>query len=389
MEDDSYFMDTFARTGVVFEKGSGATLWDVKGKKYIDLYGGIAVSALGHAHPGLVKAISDQAAKLIHVCNYFQTEAGNAFARRLCAATGMEKVFLANSGCEANEGAIKLARKYANEKYSGERKFIVCLEKSFHGRTITTLAATGQDSFHKYFDPFTPGFVHVPGNDLGALKKAAASGEIIAFFFEAIQGEGGVNVMDSDYLRGAAEIAKANDILLMFDEIQTGVGRTGTFLACQGLGIKPDIVTIAKGICGGLPAGAFFCDEKLSKVLGKGDHGTTFGGGPLAAAAGNAVLDVVDSPAFLAEVKRKGKKISGAISAWKHPLVKDVRGAGLMIGLQVGVDPHKVMDEALKRGCVVLTAGSDVVRILPPLVISDAEIDEGLALLKLALDACA
>lgn len=389
MKDDEYFMDTFARTGVVLERGSGATLWDANGKKYVDLYGGIAVSSLGHAHPGLTKAISEQAAKLIHVCNYFQTEAANAFARRLCRASGMARVFLANSGCEANEGAIKLARKWANQKYQGKRKSILCLEKSFHGRTITTLAATGQDSFHKYFDPFTPGFVHAPGNDLEALRKAAASGETIAFFFEAIQGEGGVNVMDSGYLRAAAEIAKANDILLMFDEIQTGVGRTGTFLACQGLGIEPDIVTVAKGIAGGLPCGAFLCNDELAGVLGKGDHGTTFGGGPLAAAAGNAVLDVVDSPAFLAEVKRKGRKIMDSVAAWKHPLVKDVRGSGLMIGVQVGTDPHKVMDAALGLGCIVLTAGTDVVRILPPLVISDAEIDEGLALLKRALDACA
>jgi acetylornithine/N-succinyldiaminopimelate aminotransferase len=389
MEDDKYFMDTFARTGVIFDRGSGATLWDVKGKKYVDFYGGIAVSSLGHGHPELTKAIADQAAKLIHVCNYFQTEPANAFARKLCEASGMDKVFLANSGCEANEGAIKLARKWANQKYPGKRKFILCLEASFHGRTITTLAATGQDSFHKYFEPFTPGFIHVPGNDLEALKKAAASGEIIAFFFEAIQGEGGVNVMDSDYLRGAAEIAKANDILLMFDEIQTGIGRTGSFLACQGLGIRPDIVTVAKGIAGGLPCGAFFCNDRLAGVLGKGDHGTTFGGGPLAAAAGNVVVDIVDSPAFLAEVKRKGKKIMATISAWKHPLVKDVRGAGLMIGVQVAADPHKVMDAALGLGCVVLTAGKDVVRILPPLVISDAEIDEGLALFRRALDACA
>lgn len=388
MEDDKYFMDTYARTGILLEKGSGATLWDSKGRKFIDFYGGIAVSALGHGHPALVKAIADQAAKLIHVCNYFQTAPANAFARRLCEAAGMDRVFLANSGCEANEGAIKLARKWAKEKFSGKRKYVLCLEKSFHGRTITTLAATGQDSFHRHFDPFTPGFVHVPGNDLEALRKAAASGEVFAFFFEAIQGEGGVNVMDSAYLREAAEIARANDILLMFDEIQTGIGRTGSFLACQGLGIKPDIVTVAKGIAGGLPCGAFFCNERLAGVLGKGDHGTTFGGGPLAAAAGNVVLETVDSPAFLSEVKRKGKKIMGAAASWRHPLVKDVRGAGLMIGLQVGADPHKVMDAAIEQGLLVLTAGADVVRILPPLVISDAEIDEGLPMLRRALDAC-
>ncbi len=386
---ENVFMNTFARTGVVFEKGKGATLWDMAGKKYIDFFGGIAVSSLGHGHPALVKAISEQAAKLIHVCNYFQTQAANEFAQGLCSATGMDRVFLASSGCEANEGAIKLARKYANEKYKGKRKYILCLEQSFHGRTITTLAATGQANFHRYYDPFTPGFVHVPSGDIGALEKAAASGEFIAFMLEPIQGEGGVNVLDPAYLKAAAKIAAEHDILLILDEIQTGVGRTGSFLACQGLGIKPDIVSIAKGISGGVPSAAFLCDKKLASVFSPGDHGTTFGGNPLAAAAGNAVLKIVNNPAFMADVLRKGKKIMDAVRAWKHPLILDVRGSGLMIGIQLSLDPHLVMDKALAAGCVVLTAGKDVVRILPPLVIEDAEIEEGLSLLRGALDACA
>ncbi len=385
---ENVFMGTYARTGVVLEKGKGSILWDTNGKRYVDFFAGIAVSSLGHGHPALAAAIAEQAGKLIHVCNYYETEAAGKFARRLCSASGMARVFLANSGCEANEGAIKLARKWARQKRgdAAASMRILVLEDSFHGRTITTLAATGQEKFHKWFDPFTPGFRTIPRNDAAALKAELSSGGVIALMLEPIQGEGGVNLIDPAYLKEARSLLDAAGALLILDEIQTGVGRTGSFLAAQGLGVKPDIVTLAKGIAGGLPCGAFLCAEELAAVFQPGDHGTTFGGNPLAAAAGNVVLDVLGKPGFYEGIVKKGNRIMDAVRSWKSPVVKEVRGAGLMIGIDVTVDPHKVMDSCLERGVAVLTAGASVVRLVPPLVIADAEIDEGLEALKGALD---
>jgi acetylornithine/N-succinyldiaminopimelate aminotransferase len=387
---ESAFMDTFARTGIVLDRGAGSILWDRDGKRYVDFFAGIAVSSLGHAHPGLTAAIAAQAGKLIHVCNYFETDTANRFARRLCTASGMARVFLANSGCEANEGAIKLARKWARLKHGDKAAgtHILVIDDSFHGRTITTLAATAQEKFHTWFDPFTPGFKAIPRNNLDALRAALLGGGVIGLMLEPIQGEGGVNVIDPDYLKAARELTRRAGALLILDEIQTGVGRTGSFLAAQGLGLEADIVSLAKGIAGGLPCGAFLCSEELAGVFQPGDHGTTFGGNPLAAAAGNAVLDVLESPGFYSEVRRKGHKIMETVRAWGSPIVKEVRGAGLMVGIDVSVDPHRVMDAGLERGVAVLTAGSSVVRIVPPLVITDEEIDEGLAALKAALAAC-
>jgi len=387
---ESAFMDTFARTGIVLDRGAGSILWDRDGKRYVDFFAGIAVSSLGHAHPGLTAAIAAQAGKLIHVCNYFETDTANRFARRLCTASGMARVFLANSGCEANEGAIKLARKWARLKHGDKAAgtHILVIDDSFHGRTITTLAATAQEKFHTWFDPFTPGFKAIPRNNLDALRAALLGGGVIGLMLEPIQGEGGVNVIDPDYLKAARELTRRAGALLILDEIQTGVGRTGSFLAAQGLGLEADIVSLAKGIAGGLPCGAFLCSEELAGVFQPGDHGTTFGGNPLAAAAGNAVLDVLESPGFYSEVRRKGHKIMETVRAWGSPIVKEVRGAGLMVGIDVSVDPHRVMDAGLERGVAGLTAGSSVVRIVPPLVITDEEIDEGLAALKAALAAC-
>jgi acetylornithine/N-succinyldiaminopimelate aminotransferase len=384
---EAAFMGTFARTGITLEKGRGSLLWDKDGKRYVDFFAGIAVSSLGHGHPALAAAIAEQAGKLLHVCNYYETDVANRFARRLCAASGMARVFLANSGCEANEGAIKLARKWARLKLGdiASSMRILVLEDSFHGRTITTLAATGQDKFHKWFDPFTPGFKAIPRGDIAALKAELAAGGVIGLMLEPIQGEGGVNILDSAYIAEVRKLLSAAGALLILDEIQTGVGRTGTFLAAQGLGLKADIVSLAKGIAGGLPCGALFCAEDLAAVFEPGDHGTTFGGNPLAAAAGNVVLDVLSSPGFYAEIVRKGNNIMETVRGWNSPIVKEVRGRGLMIGIEVTADPHKVMDSGLKRGVAVLTAGSSVVRLVPPLVITDAEIDEGLAALKGAL----
>jgi len=383
-------MDTYKRTGLVFVKGSGCVLEDEDGEKYLDFASGIGVSSLGHGHPELAKAIAEQAARLIHVSNYYQTKEAAALSEELCAAAGMDSVFLCNSGAEANECAIKVARKWGEGRGKGgsHKSRIVTLTGSFHGRTVTTLAATGQEKFHAHFAPLTPGFSHVPANDAGALE-AALGEDACALMLEPLQGEGGVVPLSDDYLKRAARLCAERGILLIADEIQCGVGRTGTFLALQRLGIKPDIATIAKGLAGGVPIGAALARGEAAKALGKGDHGSTFGGNPLAAAAARVVLRTVTAPGFMEAVELKGKRILAAVGSWNHPLVKDARGRGLMLGVVVSVPPDKIKALCIERGLLVLTAGEDVVRLLPPLVIGEEEIDRGLAILRDALDAAA
>ena len=386
-----FFINTYHRLPVTFARGEGAWLMDVSGNKYLDFTSGIAVNCLGHAYPPLVKAISDQAAKFNHTCNYFQSDTSMAFAEKLveaCSGAGMKKVFLANSGAEANEGACKLARKYSLVKHGKGRHTIVTLQGSFHGRTITTLSATGQDNFHKDFGPFTEGFVYVPGGDIDALDKALDPNTTAGFLVEAIQGESGIRPQSAEYLAAAARLCAERDILLMFDEIQTGVGRTGTFLACEGYGIKPDVVTLAKGIAGGIPAGAFLAGEKTADVLQVGDHGSTFGGNPVAAAAGLVVLDTVTKPAFLSEIRRKGEKLRETLASWKHPKITEIRGKGLMVGVDITVEAWPILEAAIARakadvpGLLLLTAGKQTLRFLPPYTITDMELEQGLDILK-------
>ena len=385
-------MNTYHRLPVTFAKGEGAWLTDVNGKKYLDFTAGIAVNCLGHAYPPLVKAISDQAAKLNHVCNYFQSDVSAVFAEKLvaaCAGVGMKRVFLSNSGAEANEGACKLVRKYSFTKYGAGRHTIVTLRNSFHGRTITTLAATGQDSFHKDFGPFTEGFVYVDGGDIDALDKALDPKTTAGFLMEPIQGESGIWSQTKEYFEAAARFCAERDILLIFDEIQSGMGRTGTFLACEGYGIKPDVVTLAKALGGGIPAGAVLAGEKAADVFKIGDHGSTFGGNPIAAAAGTVVLDTVTKPDFLKEIVRKGKKIQDTLASWKNPKITAIRGKGLIIGVDITVEAWPVLEAAISRaqsaesnaGLMLLGAGKKTIRILPPYIISDAEIDQGLDIL--------
>jgi len=381
------FMNTYKRTGLILEKGRGATLWDKSGKEYIDFTAGIGVNSLGHGNPALVKAISDQAASLIHCSNYFLTDISVTFTEELCRIAGFERVFFCNSGAEANEGLVKIARKYGSDK-NPEKNKVVTLIHSFHGRTITMVTATGQDKFHKFFGPFTPGFSYVPANDIAALD-AALDDKTCAFLFEPIQGEGGVLPLDAEYLRQAQKLCMERDILFAADEVQTGVRRTGAFLACMKMGLEPDLVSLAKGLAGGVPIGAILARGACAGTLQPGDHGTTFGGNPLAAAAAHAVLTQIDKPLFYAEVERKGEKIRSAIGSWKNPLVKQVRGMGLMIGAAVSIPPGEVVSACRDKGLLVLTAGDDTVRMLPPLVISDEEIDCGLVVLKNALDALA
>ena len=377
------FMNTYKRTGLVFVSGHGATILATDGREYIDFTGGIGVNSLGHGHAKLVKAISEQAESVIHVSNYFLTQSSINFSEELCSISGYDKVFFCNSGAEAVEGLIKIARKYGSTKKEG-KNVIVTLKGSFHGRTVTTVTATGQDKFHQFFGPFTPGFVYVEPNDLAALDTALGP-DVCAFLFEPIQGEGGVRPLDSAYLQAAARLCRERDILLAADEVQSGVGRTGAFLACELLGVKPDITSVAKGLAGGVPIGAVLARGPCAEVLQPGDHGTTFGGNPLAAAAGRVVLAELASPGFYAEVERKGRKIAAAVESWKCPLVKDVRGLGLMRGIGVTIPPGDVVAAARARQLLVLTAGDDTVRLLPPLVITDEELDAGLAALKATL----
>jgi acetylornithine/N-succinyldiaminopimelate aminotransferase len=378
------FMNTYHRLPVIFTQGEGAWLTDTQGKRYLDFTAGIAVNSLGHGYPPLVRALAEQAARLIHTGNYYQSGVSLSFAEKLiaaCASSGMRKVFLCNSGAEANEGACKIARKYALKKYGSGRHRIVTLLGSFHGRTITTLSATGQDQFHRDFGPFTEGFVHVPPGDTAALDRALDS-SVCGLLVELVQGESGVIPLDAPYVEAAARFCAERDILLMVDEIQTGVGRTGTFLASEGYGVQPDIVTLAKGLAGGVPVGAVLGGDKTAEVLETGDHGSTFGGNPLAAAGGLVVLETLGKSGFLKEIARKGEKIRAVLGSWNHPKITGIRGRGLMIGVDLTVEARPVLEAALARGLLILSAGPRTLRFLPPYIIDDGEIDRGLELLR-------
>ena len=381
-------VNNYGSFDVVFEKSKGATMWASDGKKYIDFIAGIGVNCLGHNYKPLVRAISKQARRQIHISNYYFSDVGLDFAENLLRLTGFERGYFGNSGAEANEAAIKLARKYGQLNGGAKRKTIVTLKSSFHGRTLATLTATGQDRFHpECFAPYPEGFKTIKANDFDALKTAFDD-TTAALFIECIQGEGGVNLIDPKWAQAAADAARAAGAIVMADEVQTGVGRTGTYLASDWLGFKPEVVTLAKGIAGGVPMGACLFRGKAADVFVAGDHQSTFAGNPLACAAGLVVLDTVSDPAFLDRVNHAGDYIRGAIASWNLPIVKDVRGKGLMIGTQIdpSIKPFDIEVRCLEKGLCTTTAGSDVVRFLPPLNISDKEIDEGLAIFKSVLE---
>ena len=381
-------VNNYGSFDIVFEKAKGSTMWSADGKKYIDFIAGIGVNCLGHNYKPLVKAISRQARRQIHISNYYFSDTGLDFAENLLRVTGFERGYFGNSGAEANEAAIKLARKYGQLNGGDKRKTIVTLESSFHGRTLATLTATGQDRFHPdCFAPYPEGFKTIKANDFEALKTAFDD-TTAALFIECIQGEGGVNLIDPKWAQAAAEAARAAGAIVMADEVQTGVGRTGTYLASDWLGFKPEVVTLAKGIAGGIPMGACLFRGKAADVFVAGDHQSTFAGNPLACAAGLVVLDAVTEPAFLDRVNHAGDYIRGKIASWNLPIVKDVRGKGLMIGTQIdsSIKPFDIEVRCLEKGLCTTTAGSDVVRFLPPLNISDKEIDEGLAIYKSVLE---
>ena len=382
--DANYIMNTYGRYDVVLDHGKNATLFSADNKKYIDFASGIGTLSLGTANRGYIAAVTAQLRKIQHMSNYFYSEPTARLAEKIVKSSVMSKVFFCNSGAEANEGAIKLARKYSFDKYGEGRNTIITFDRSFHGRTVTTLAATGQEVFHNYFFPFTGGFKYCEYNNATAFA-ASLTGDVCAVMLEVIQGEGGVNLIDNNFARFVGEECRKRDILVIIDEVQTGIGRTGKLYAYQNFDIRPDVLTLAKGLAGGIPIGAFAASEKCADVLGRGMHGSTFGGNPVAAAAACYVMDTVNNEAFLGDVLAKGDLIRRKIADFGCAVVKDVRGKGLMIGVQVGHDPHEIADAAIDAGLIVLTAGKDVLRLLPPLTITDAEIDTGLKILKRVL----
>lgn len=376
-KDQEYVAHTYARFPVEIVSGSGSEVWDADGKRYIDMGSGIGVTSFGIADPVWIAAVTEQLGKVQHMSNLYYTAPCAELAELLCHATSMKKVFFCNSGAEANECIIKVARKYAAEKKGSAYSDILTLENSFHGRTLTTLSATGQEHYHELFQPLTPGFYHTPANDFDALRKKAESLHPAAILMECIQGEGGVKVLDPDFVRKTAAYCKEQDILLMIDEVQTGNGRTGAFYAYMNYGIEPDLVSTAKGLGGGLPLGAALLSEKVQDVLGYGDHGSTFGGNPVACAGAVSIVKRLDKD-FLQSVREKGERAAAAFCACDG--VEAVSGMGLMIGLKTKKPAAEVVRGCLEKGVLCLTA-KDKVRLLPALNIPDAILDEAAAVI--------
>ena len=382
--DNDYILHTYGRSRVVLAEGEGMTARDADGKSYLDFTSGIGVNSLGYCHPAWVRAVADQAATLQHTSNLYYTAPDGKLAKKLCRRTGLDAVFFGNSGAEANEGAIKCARKYSVDTYGESRNKVITLVNSFHGRTLATLTATGQDVFHNYFFPFTEGFRYADANDLASLE-AAAGDDVCAVMMELVQGEGGVLPLDRDYVKAVARLCAEKDWLLLVDEVQTGVGRTGSLFAFQQYGILPDVASFAKGIAGGLPMSGILANEKCRDVLGPGTHATTFGANPVCAAAGLVVQETL-TDAFLEDVRAKGTYLRNQIEALDLPCFGATRGMGLMIGIQVkdGWTNKEIASKLIENGLLVLTAGPGM-RLLPPLVISQEEMDQGLEILKKTL----
>ncbi len=364
--DQKYVAGTYARFPVSIVSGKGSEVFDEEGKRYIDMGSGIGVTSFGIADDIWVKAVTDQLQKVQHMSNLYYTEPCARLAELICQKSGMKKVFFGNSGAEANECVIKAARKYGFEKKGSDYYTIVTLENSFHGRTITTLSATGQDHYHELFQPLTPGFVHTPANDFEALKECALKNKACAIMIECVQGEGGVIALDSEFVKQLERFAKEEDILLIIDEVQTGNGRTGELYAFQNFGIQPDLVSTAKGIGGGLPLGAALFGEKVENIFGFGDHGSTFGGNPIACAGAISIFERLDRE-FLDSVKEKSAFAFEFLSGKKG--IESVSGMGLMIGIKTTGDAKEIVKECMSRGVLCLTA-KDKVRLLPALNIS-------------------
>lgn len=388
-ETEKYYLPVFGRYPMVMELGQGCRVWDNEGNEYVDAFAGIAVNSLGYNHPVLVKAISEQASKLMHCSNLYYTEIQAKALRVVAEATGMDRIFFANCGAEGNEGAMKLARKYGVSKAPMKYK-IISADESFHGRTFDTLAATGHDYYHVGYGPLSPGHVLVPYGDIKALE-AQMDDDVCAVLLEPIQGEGGVHVPSDEYLQQVRALCDKHDALLIFDEVQTGVARTGKWFAYMHSGVKPDILTFAKGIGGGFPVAGFAVPERLAHVFKPGDHGGTFGGNPLACAAVYATLTTIKSEGLVDKVAEKGEYFKNELRKLqeKYPdKVTDVRGCGLMLGMEVAGEGKPIVESCLANNVIVNCTAGNVIRIVPPLIISKEEIDIVVAALDKALAAC-
>ena len=388
-ETEKYYLPVFGRYQMVMELGQGCRVWDNEGNEYVDAFAGIAVNSLGYNHPVLVKAISEQAGKLMHCSNLYYTEIQAKALRVVAEATGMDRIFFANCGAEGNEGAMKLARKYGVSKAPTKYK-IISADESFHGRTFDTLAATGHDYYHVGYGPLSPGHVLVPYGDIKALE-AQMDDDVCAVLLEPIQGEGGVHVPPAEYLQQVRALCDKHDALLIFDEVQTGVARTGKWFAYMHSGVKPDVLTFAKGIGGGFPVAGFAVPERLAHVFKPGDHGGTFGGNPLACAAVYATLTTIKSEGLVDKVAEKGEYFKNELRKLqeKYPdKVTDVRGCGLMLGMEVAGEGKPIVESCLANNVIVNCTAGNVIRIVPPLIISKEEIDIVVAALDKALAAC-
>jgi acetylornithine/N-succinyldiaminopimelate aminotransferase len=380
--ENTYLMHTYNRFNIAFESGNGCYLKDYDGKTYLDLTSGIGVNCLGHNNPTLVAGVQKQVATLMECSNLYYSEPMVEAARKLVQHTGLSKVFFSNSGAEANEGMIKLARKYSYDKYGAGRDTIITLNQSFHGRTITTLEATGQDKFHQYFFPFTKGFDYASPSDIEDVK-AHVNENTCAIMVELIQGESGVVPLDKEYVKQLSAFCNENDILFLVDEVQTGIGHTGTLFCFEQYGVLPDVVTCAKALGGGVPIGAVITGKKCESTFGPGDHGSTFGGNPLSCAAANIVLDEVLKPGFLENVQKCGDLLKNGIEAIQSDKIKGVRGIGLMLGIVVDPDERAGLVQAMMdKGLLTLTAGKDAIRLLPPLVLTEEDVQKALEIMK-------
>lgn len=377
---EQYLMNTYQRQPISIVRGRGSKVYDLEGREYIDFVAGIAVNVLGHGHPDLVLAIQKQAQHLLHTSNLYFTEPQVRLAQTLVEHSFAQKVFFCNSGAEANEAAIKLARKYSHDKYGADRYEIITMTSSFHGRTLATLTATGQEKVHKGFAPLMPGFSYVPFNDLSAVERAITP-KTAAIMLEPIQAEGGVHVAERGYLQALRELCRERDVLLIFDEVQTGVGRTGTLFCYEQFGMQPDIMTLAKGLGGGVPIGACLATDSVARAFGPGTHASTFGGNPLACASALAVLRVLLGGKILEQGRRMGDYLAKGLATLKerHRCIKDVRGMGLLQGMELDFDGKAVVADCLARGLLINCVGDRVLRFVPALIITEREIDRLLA----------
>ena len=378
-----HVMNTYGRLPIALSHGQGCRVWDVNGKCYLDALGGIAVNTLGHNHPKLVPALQDQISKLIHSSNYYHVPLQETLAAKLVELSGLENVFFCSTGLEANEAALKLARKFGHDK-GIERPEVVVYEKAFHGRSIATLSATGNPKVQAGFGPLVEGFIRVPLNDIEAIKKATANNpNVVAVFFEAIQGEGGVNPMSDQYMRDIRKLCDERDWLLMIDEVQCGMGRTGKWFAHQWSGIKPDVMPLAKGLGSGVPVGAVVCGPKAAHIFQPGNHGTTFGGNPLAMRAGVETIRIMEEDGLLANAQKVGEHL---VATLKHELadekgVKEIRGRGLMLGIDLSVPCGELLKRAADNGLLLSVTADSVIRMVPSLIMTTAEADEVVAVL--------